>query len=534
MRRFEPGFLARESSFPQSERRLTRASYPVMLGLVVATAILMTSQICYADKLKLLSVQEKAPGTVTATIAVFAGDTPNAADFRLRFDEKTAIPAKEVKVVAPAELETSVILGVDQSGSMGVDNIKDIRDALTRALSKPAAQLNVALWVFDTEVKKIHGFSPNTAELAKSVGEIGIRSARDGKTKLHDAIALGLSELRNHEAKGPKRLILITDGIDDGSSITEQVVITEANAKGVAISAIGFGKVSAAGSELLVRLAENTGGHFVPAKGSVQLSSELNKLLNLPPPRVFDVLFNYETAGKGELSHSTKLEFTRAGQPPLIQIIEQGISALSMGRPSEPVKPLASDKQGIDYRILLGVVAGLIAILAAYMLSRKKSAEPAPPPPPPEVSRTRAAAEAARPLTGRRAQTMVSARFPPPGGGQPAAYLNCISGNAKGRQFPIEQSFCRIGSSSENELQLSDDYVSQQHASIRYDSGALYLSDNGSRNGTFLNDIRLHETSMTLSPGDEIRTGRTTFKLVATRGSPSPGGDGNWKEQHVP
>ena len=78
----------------------------------------------------------------------------------------------------------------------------------------------------------------------------------------------------------------------------------------------------------------------------------------------------------------------------------------------------------------------------------------------------------------------------------------------------MEQPVFRIGSGEANELQLSDDYVSNRHAFIQYDEGNLYLSDSESRNGTWLNEARLDQTARVLSPGDRIRTGKSTFELL--------------------
>jgi pSer/pThr/pTyr-binding forkhead associated (FHA) protein len=78
----------------------------------------------------------------------------------------------------------------------------------------------------------------------------------------------------------------------------------------------------------------------------------------------------------------------------------------------------------------------------------------------------------------------------------------------------MEQTVFRIGSGEANELQLSDDYVSNRHAVIKYDEGNLYLSDSDSRNGTWLNEARLDQTARALSPGDRIRTGKSIFELL--------------------
>lgn len=479
--------------------------------LVTAAVILTTSQPSYATKLQLLSAQENPPGVVTATLAISAGGVPKATDVQLRFDEETVIKAEEVKAVAPDMLQTSIIVAADQSGSMGAVQIKEIREAAMRALSQPLQRVNVALWAFDTEVKELHEFSPKPAELTKSVSQIGLQSVRDGKTKLYDSIALALSRLRNYEVQGPKRLVLITDGIDDGSSINDQVVIKEANAKGVTIDAIGYGNVSSAGSDLLGRLAKNTGGHYVPAKGSKELFSELQKLLGLPPPRAFDALFRYQVSDDKRRINSARLEFALGGQSAIVLPIERELSAPRSGPAPAPPPPPPDD--GIDYKVLLGVIAAALTLVAAYLLVRKKEPPKPKAPERPNVPPEKPFAQPAEPPKANRGRTQISVVFPPPGEGRPAAHLAGISGSAKGRRFAIEHVVCHIGSGNENELQVSDDYVSAKHAVIRYDSGGLYLTDSGSRNGTFLNETRLGNTAMALSPGDQMRVGRTIFEL---------------------
>jgi Mg-chelatase subunit ChlD len=484
--------------------------------------MLMMSQPSYATKLQLLSVQENPPGVVTATLAISAGGIPNASAVQLLFDEKTAIKAEEVKVVAPDMLQTSIIIAVDQSGSMGAGQINEIREAAMRVLSEPPQRVNIALWAFDTEVKELHEFSPNPAELTKSVNQIGLQSVRDGKTKLYDSVALALSRLRNYEVQGPKRLILITDGKDDGSSISDQVVIKEANAKGVTIDAIGYGNVSSAGSDLLGRLAKNTAGHYVPAKGSKQLLSELKKILSLPPPRTFDVLFRYQVSDDKRRLNSARLEFGPAGQSAIVLPIERELFA-PRSSPSAVTAPPSND--GVDNKAMLGVLATVLTLFAAYLLIRKK--EPLKPklperPDVPSLPPLTPLTRTAEPPKAARDRTQISFIFPPPAVGRASAHLTAISGSGKGRRFALEQVVCHIGSGNDNELQVSDDYVSAQHAIIRYDAGGLYLTDRGSLNGTFLNGAKLGNTAMALSPGDQIGIGRTTFELEAEASKAGP------------
>jgi hypothetical protein len=164
----------------------------------------------------------------------------------------------------------------------------------------------------------------------------------------------------------------------------------------------------------------------------------------------------------------------------------------------------------------LGILAAALTFFASYLLLRKKELRPSDTkseviPEKPEVVQVGESNER------KREGTRVGFTFPAPGKERPAAYLICISGAGKGAEFAIEQAVTRLGSGKENELQVSDDFVSGKHAAIRYDSGGLYLSDSGSRNGTFLNETQLRATAMVLSPGDQIRVGKTTFELAAAK-----------------
>ena len=48
--------------------------------------------------------------------------------------------------------------------------------------------------------------------------------------------------------------------------------------------------------------------------------------------------------------------------------------------------------------------------------------------------------------------------------------------------------------------------------------GVLFISDQESRNGTFLNDSRLKEAALTLNPKDRIRVDDCIFEVVAGPG----------------
>lgn len=98
---------------------------------------------------------------------------------------------------------------------------------------------------------------------------------------------------------------------------------------------------------------------------------------------------------------------------------------------------------------------------------------------------------------------------PEPGGWQ----LAVIDGPDAGRSFPLGAR-ARLGRSSDNNLRLADPQASRLHATVEQLRGDHVLTDQGSRNGTFLNGVRL-EGPARLREGDLIKIGNTLLRVVA-------------------
>ncbi len=69
-----------------------------------------------------------------------------------------------------------------------------------------------------------------------------------------------------------------------------------------------------------------------------------------------------------------------------------------------------------------------------------------------------------------------------------------------------------IGRAASNSVVLPDGYASAEHALITRRQGQWWIEDQGSRNGTLLNDVRLAGTAV-ISAGDVIAVGGTVLKL---------------------
>jgi len=78
----------------------------------------------------------------------------------------------------------------------------------------------------------------------------------------------------------------------------------------------------------------------------------------------------------------------------------------------------------------------------------------------------------------------------------------------------LERFPARLGRSPSCEVALDDASVSREHAELAQRDGAVLLKDVGSRNGSFVNRIRLRTQPIPVVPGDILRFGDVVLRLI--------------------
>ncbi|MCP3100412.1 GGDEF domain-containing protein [Myxococcus sp. K15C18031901] len=94
------------------------------------------------------------------------------------------------------------------------------------------------------------------------------------------------------------------------------------------------------------------------------------------------------------------------------------------------------------------------------------------------------------------------------------AALVVIYGLDLGRKFDLTREETLIGRSSRSDIQIDQESVSRNHAAISNTREGVRIRDEGSTNGTFIND-ELVEGERELRNGDLVKIGRTIFKYIA-------------------
>lgn len=97
--------------------------------------------------------------------------------------------------------------------------------------------------------------------------------------------------------------------------------------------------------------------------------------------------------------------------------------------------------------------------------------------------------------------------------GQTPTKLLITGGPLTGTLLPLGTQSITIGRSPSATLVLEDPYVSTWHAEVVNQDGMWMLVDNGSTNGSFVDDERVTEPRP-LPPNVTARIGQTTFELV--------------------
>ena len=81
------------------------------------------------------------------------------------------------------------------------------------------------------------------------------------------------------------------------------------------------------------------------------------------------------------------------------------------------------------------------------------------------------------------------------------------------QRHPLRDGVCTLGRAEDCTLPLASGSVSRNHARIEVRGDRAWVSDNGSKNGTFVNEARV-ERAHALQPGDRLRIGEVVFRLV--------------------
>ena len=486
-----------------------------------------------AAPFRVLSTEQTRPGEViihlqTAEAALSEGNLT----LRLGKSGAALSPAHFASTPITAD-QAALLICIDRSGSMGVTGVNAVLTALRQTLvpQGDAARLpflvNVLAFASDTQ-HLTKGFTADPAQIQAALQNVRVEPGRNGRTHLNDAIVGGLAELRPYSAQF-RRLIVISDGNDEGSEVTSSAMLEQVSAANpIQVDAVALGRLAADAAGSLMLASGASGGEFSYVDTQPALTGAVAHLVRqFAAGDRYEARFDFAPAPDGHTVDEPVLIYQGKTLP-----LRAAITAMAPPVPPDPVpvepwwkkllRVLVKVALDIRVEIALGAATavGAGAAVADERVRRKvrrfvmiyilhhstdnsnsgqsggaKKPKPGPSPSP-------------------RKRTEVIHSWPAADRGRAVASFEGRTGPVNGKRWLMSRPTFNVGSSGDNDLVLeSDDYISSHHAVIKAEGSGLHITDLGSRNGTRVNGEPLAGTGRPLLPGDQIELGHTVLEV---------------------
>jgi two-component system, cell cycle response regulator len=118
-------------------------------------------------------------------------------------------------------------------------------------------------------------------------------------------------------------------------------------------------------------------------------------------------------------------------------------------------------------------------------------------------------------MMGEEGKTRItSVKSPASASSHPACLVLIYpTGTDMGRRFTLDGDALIIGRGSDSDIVVDLDSVSRRHAKIERRGAVVMISDLGSTNGTYVNELQVD--SRALADGDQVKIGNAIFKFLS-------------------
>jgi len=371
------------------------------------------------------------------------------------------LPGRAIQAQQPPAI---VVLTIDTSGSIRPELLEQIKQLAGGVLGKLPPGSEVAVFSFNDQSTKVLERTADAAAVEQSVQAL----QRGGRfTALYDALYDASRYLKEAPA-ARKAIILVTDGLDENSSVQIEDGLKIAVENRIPVHCVGVGRIQEA---VLRRIAKLTSGEYAPITSA---PSDLiaQRISELPEP-----------------------------SPPPAPVVAAPVASL----PAPSAAPAANNTW---LYVLVGTLVVATAFGAAYLLRNRAR---------PDEEASGEGTQLVRD-PDESADSTVVMRAPEVGQVERTVMLRLqpsltvTRGANEGEVFNLSMdSAVSIGRAPTNDVPVLDTAVSGEHCRIRPEGGAFVLHDLKSTNGTFVNEKRIERHR--LSEGDVIRVGETQLQF---------------------
>lgn len=479
------------------------------------------------EQLQIGTAYKDQADEVSFIVTLPPGFSPKESDFQLLDGSKVIKKnADGIEAFDNSNKKLILLFSVDVSGSINKVTLKETQDALMDFFKEnlPNDNYQFGLVSFADKVKSFPDFANDLDTLEKSISELKMaRAHRPINTVLYQSLITSLEQLERLKPNEYRRILVISDGKDEGSKNTSFDDVIDLSKKlGIPIDgfAVGRDRPQFDGTGGLNGLATATGGRFIDTK-SDGLSKALDEAHKNLVETTWLVHFKYNRDTTKPAIKNALIKFN----PNETVAVFSGDIPAPLDIPTEP-KPDDSNNgnKSIEY-VVLGILLSITMIFIVWIVRRNQEK--------PDDSNN----EKIEPIiinnkfeepikdtdilqstTKSDSDRRLTAISPDPKFGHShsnklSIILEIIEGSQAGQKIPMTKSNFQIGSNQDNDLVLFDNYVSRNHASLSYTNGQLFLTDH-SRNGTTVNGVLINNNTSVIAPGDEIRVGNSSLKVI--------------------
>jgi tight adherence protein B len=288
---------------------VSRRSAAALLGLLVGSLTLGLAAPADAAVRGRIVVVEATSGTLNVVLSAAGlaeGESIDPASVKLTLDGKE-LDGKVTtgETAAPTTLVRRVMLAIDTSGSMSINNrIGAARQAALAYLAAVPADVEVGLVTFSSTASLRVQPTKNRTTVRNAVQSLRAL----GDTALYDAVSRAVTVLGK---AGDRSILVLSDGKDEGSRTTLAADLAALRAAKVPLNAVLLGDTGA--QQALTALSNAAGGRVVSARAATDLTkvfeqqaraSDKDVTISAPIPEGY-------TGGSGTVVVSA----TAAGQP---------------------------------------------------------------------------------------------------------------------------------------------------------------------------------------------------------------------------
>jgi VWFA-related protein len=318
--------------------------------------------------------------TATAVVTVLGADGRPLVDLDIEAFEVTdngeSVTISGVALAEDASVGIAVVLAIDTSLSMA-PVMGAARDGAGAALGALGEADQAAIIAFSSTVETAHPLTPDIEALAAALDSLEPL----GATALYDAVLAATSAA----AAAPldrRVVILLTDGVDEGSLATRDEALSEARDRSVPVYAIGFG--ANVDQTFLAEMADVSGGRFLLAPDTDALVAAYEELAGLlrsqyvvefvPGAATEDArrtLTVTVTAGESTATASRSYESSRVAAVPQPVATAVAVAPIAAVQPA-PASPPADDAPSEGFPVtVVGAALAAVAVVGALALARR-------------------------------------------------------------------------------------------------------------------------------------------------------------------